>query len=71
MARDIGFQCLTTVKFLFKINISLFYVTLKKTHKVNQMYLQFVVSESERYHKQIGAKVTRRCNGSEGGRGII
>lgn len=56
MACDVGFPCLMTVKFLFKINIFLFYV--KPKNKLDKTYLRFVVSEPERYRKPIVAKVT-------------
>lgn len=56
MACDVGFPCLTTVKFLFKINIFLFHE--KPKNKLDKTYLRFVVSEPERYRKQIVAKVT-------------
>lgn len=56
MARDVGFPCLMTVKFLFKINIFLFHE--KPKNKLDKTYLRFVVSEPERYRKQIVAKVT-------------
>lgn len=56
MAHDVGFPCLMTVKFLFKINIFLFHE--KPKNKLDKTYLRFVVSEPERYRKQIVAKVT-------------